>query len=636
MCGITGYFSPGQFITESDLEAMTTSLTHRGPDSMGLFTQGSVGLGNRRLKVIDLSERANQPMHSADGRYVAVYNGMVYNFGEIGAGLVRTGGYSTPHTSCDTEIVLEAFARYGPDFVKMLNGMFVIAIYDKKTDELFIFRDRMGIKPLYYYWDGKNFVFGSELKALRAASSVPKQVNTKAVKDFLHFGYIPAPFSIYRNIFKMKSGTSLRISKNGMEEIKYWDARNYLTENIVSNQEEALVKLSDLLFSSIQYQLKSDVPFGVYLSGGIDSGLIAAKAASLSSVKPNTFTIGFEGINSQETRHAAEVARLLNTRHHEFIVTVSDVMSQIELIPDVFDEPFADSSSVPTLLLSSLSKKHVTVALTGEGGDELFLGYGAYRWAKRLDSVFYKIFRHPVARVFAKMPSRYQRISQLLNYPHGKHFYSHIFSQEQYWFSEAELTGLLKPQYNYDTSLHSGMPQSFLDLYPDGAYVEKDIGSRKLSSMEMQALFDLQFYLQDDLLAKTDRCSMQHAIEARVPFLDHRVVEYSLNLAPDLKFRNGTPKYILNRILYKYLPEEMFKRPKEGFDIPLNKWLRKELNYLVEENLNDKVVNGYGIVEPAVVKDLINRFDAGSEYLYNRIWLLIILHKWFRRFEPLS
>ncbi|MGZ3865254.1 MAG: asparagine synthase (glutamine-hydrolyzing) [Bacteroidia bacterium] len=632
MCGLTGYFTTDNFFNKEDLEAMTSTLTHRGPDATGYFTKNGAGLGSTRLSIIDLSDRANQPMHSADGRYVAVYNGEVYNFSEIGAGLMQESTRANFRTSSDTEIVLEAFAKHGADFVKLLNGMFVIAIYDTQQNELHIFRDRIGIKPLYYYWDGKHFAFASELKALRKLSKIPKSINKKVIRDFLHLGYIPTPHSIYEKIFKMNSGTGLRISSTGLRELKYWNIHDCISDDVVEDKDEAVVKLSDLLYSSIQYQLKSDVPFGIFLSGGIDSSLIAAKAASASNVKPNTFTIEFEDSVSQEAAQAKIIAAHLNTDHHEFIVSVKNAQELIEDVFDAHDEPFADSSSVPTMLLSKLTKKHVSVALSGEGGDELFLGYGSYRWAQRLDSVFLKTFRKPLASIFSKMPSRYKRVGRLLSYPANANLRSHIFSQEQYWFAEDEIDLLLLEDHKTPDTLIESMPIDFLELYRNSKTNWPD-HSRKLTAMEEQALFDLQFYLQDDLLTKIDRCGMHYSVETRVPYLDHRIIEYSLNISGSLKFRNGKAKYILSEILYKYLPRELFNRPKEGFDIPLNKWLHREFRYLIDENLNEDVVKKYRIVKYEEVKKLITMFDNGVDYVYNRIWLLIVLHKWFRKFE---
>lgn len=633
MCGIAGYFSPDHFFSQHNLEDMTQALEHRGPDAFGYYMEKSVGLGNRRLSIIDLSERANQPIHSSDGRYVIVYNGIVYNFTEIGAAL-RSREQRSFNTSSDTEVVLEAFVRYGPDFVHMLNGMFAIAIYDKLKDELHVFRDRLGIKPLYYYWDGRNFAFASELKAFRKLNQIGLQLNKKAVRDFLHLGYVPTPYSIYDKIYKMNSGTRLKISKTGLEEYKYWDLRNCIQTDVVQDTEEALVKLSDLLISSIQYQLKSDVPFGIFMSGGIDSSLIAAKTASMANVKPNTFTIGFSDNLLSESTHAKKIAAALGTQHHEFILSVKDATRLIDPMFDVFDEPFADSSAIPTMLVSKMARQYVSVALSGEGGDELFFGYGAYRWARRLDSVFFKTFRRPMAFVFSKMSSRYQRIGQLLTYTPDTNLRSHICSQEQYWFSEAEIDALLTEDCRTASAVPENLPVSFLDLFRERLHQPEDVAVRPLTAMEEQALFDLQFYLQDDLLTKTDRCGMHYSLEARVPFLDHRIVEYALNISPGLKYRFGTPKYILKRILYKYIPEELFNRPKEGFDIPLRRWLHKELKYLITENLNEKVISQYGLVNYAHVSRLLQQFEAGADYLYNRIWLLIVLHKWLRKFQP--
>lgn len=635
MCGLAGYFSSDRFFDKGHLEAMTATLEKRGPDSCGFFTDDHVGLGHRRLSIIDLSSRANQPMHSANGRYVAIYNGTVYNFGEIGAGLVQ--GSSDPHTlrtSSDTEVVLEAFVRYGANFVNMLNGMFVIAIYDKEQKELHIFRDRIGIKPLYYYWDGKHFAFASELKALRALSNIPKTLNKSIIRDFLHLGYIPTPHSIYKDIYKMNSGSRLRVTQKGIEELKYWDVKSSLTKSVITDKEEALVNLSDLLTSSIQYQLKSDVPFGIFLSGGIDSSLITAKTAAMSNIKPVTFTLGFEGHAGNEAFYAKIIAKNLGTEHHEFIVSVKDAVDLIDPVFDAFDEPFADSSAIPTMLISKLAKQRVSVALSGEGGDELFMGYGSYQWARRMDTIFFKMFRKPMAYVFSKMPSRYQRISHMLSYNSDTNLRSHIFSQEQYWFSDSELDTLLVHDTKKEQGISPNMPASFLDLY----YQRKDskatdITARKLNAMELQALFDIQFYLQDDLLAKVDRCGMHYALETRVPYLDHRVIEFVINIAPELKYKRGVTKYILNEILYQHMPKKLFERPKEGFDIPLGKWLHQELHYLIEENLNQTIIKKYDLVNYEEVNRMVRLFDNGYDYLYNRLWLLIVLHKWLQKFE---
>lgn len=633
MCGISGYYSPSGLFNEGDLKNMNSSLHHRGPDAEGFFVDKIVGLAHKRLSIIDLSDRANQPMTSRNGRYIIIYNGEIYNFREIGALLKSATSHENQinfKTSSDTEIILEAFNHFGTDFVNHLNGMFAFAIYDKENEELYLFRDRIGIKPLYYYWDGKNFVFGSELKSIINTGKIGKEVNYFAIQDFLHLGYIPTPQSIYKNIFKLNSGSYLKINKYGIEHYKYWNIKNKIYSNIIRDKQKALVKLSDLLMSSVQYQLKSDVPMGVFLSGGIDSSLITAQAVELSSVKINTFSIGFEENTHNESQYAKAISKYLGTDHHEFIVSYDDAIDLVDKIFTAYDEPFGDSSAFPTLLVSKLAQKHVTVTLSGEGGDELFFGYGAYKWSRRLHNPWVRLFRKPLAAVFSQMPNRYKRISKMLNSHNDNNYLSHIFSQEQYLFSEGELKDLLKKQYTSMSYINEELfNRNFLSNFDENRYSnELVVKERKLSDMEMQALFDLMYYLPDDLLTKVDRASMQYSIETRVPYLDHRIVEFALNLSPELKYHNGVSKYILKEILYQYIPKKYFERPKQGFAIPLAIWLKGQLKYLIDDFLNEEVINKYGIVDYNIVSNIKKEFFNGTDYLYNRLWILIVLHKW--------
>ncbi len=620
MCGITGYYSPNKVFSESELHDMTNTIAHRGPDAEGFFMDEVIGLGHRRLSVIDLSDAANQPMHSACNRYVMVYNGEVYNYQEIATELKQT--FKTNfYTTSDSEIILEAFARYGSDFVEKLNGMFSIAIYDKQKNELFVCRDRMGIKPLYYFWDGENFAFASELKAIIKPKCIPLDINYNAVYHFLHLGFIPSPLSIYRSIKKLESGIWLKISKNGLQQNTYWSINQHITETVITDEKRATSELKDLLMSSIQYQIKSDVPFGVFLSGGIDSSLITANAVNVSGTKVNTFSIGFEESSYNESTYAKAVADHLKTNHHEFIVSYKDAIDLIDSLDELYSEPFADSSSIPTMLVSKLAKHHVTVALSGEGGDELFLGYGAYQWAKRLNDPFIKTFRHPIAYALSKSQSRFQRHADYFKYPNENLKYSHILSQEQNCFSFTELNDLLTK----DFAAHSNSKNT--ELF---SHFDTDINrtKRELMATEKQAVFDLNFYLQDDLLTKVDRASMHYSLETRVPYLDHRIVEFALNLSPDLKYKDGTAKYLLKKILYQQVPEKLINRPKQGFAIPLEKWLKNELRYLIEEYLSKKVIEKYNFVNFNMVEQLKKDFLSGKNYLYNRIWILIVLHKW--------
>lgn len=634
MCGIAGFYSPEGRFKEEKIQSMTDSIRHRGPDSEGNYFDGTCGLGHRRLSIIDLSDRASQPMFSSNGRYVIVYNGEVYNFNEIGAKM----GMNAPDTqktvfksASDTEVILEAFSRYGTGFVNELNGMFAFAIYDTLNKELFLYRDRMGIKPLYFYWDGKDFAFASEIKALKQLDHIDLTINQTAVRKFLHLGYIPAPHSIYKNIYKLKSGSWIKVNTDGIEIKKYWDLRSKITNDIITHKDQALVKLSDLLISSVQYQLKSDVPFGVFLSGGIDSSLVTAQAVMLSSVKVNTFSIGFEENSHNESEYAKAVAKYLGTSHHEFIVSYKDALNLVETITHTYDEPFADSSCMPTMLVSKLAKEYVTVTLSGEGGDELFFGYGSYKWANLLSNPIVNALKTPASAVLGKMSSRYARVGRLLDYDKSTHLASHIFSQEQYLFTESEVDKILSEEYK---SLSSIEPAHSIDSLLRVVEERNNSGNigvleRKLNPMEIQAIYDLENYLQDDLLTKVDRASMKYSIETRVPYLDHRMVEFALNLSPDLKFRNGIYKYILKQVLYQYVPKHLFDRPKQGFAIPLNKWLKTSLSYLIDEYLSEEMINRYGAIKYEEVKKLKTDYFNGADFLYNRIWLIIVLHMWF-------
>lgn len=618
MCGIAGIYSKTQHFSEQKIREMITTLQHRGPDADGIFIGENCALGHKRLSILDLSEQANQPMTSHNGRFVMVYNGEVYNYREIAAELKQNHQVDFK-TSSDTEVILEAFAFYGVDFVEKLNGMFAIAIFDKQTNELFLFRDRVGIKPLYFASIDDSVYFSSELKAIKKVAKDKLSLNYEAIEHFLHVGFIPAPLSIYNKVFKLESGHFLKINAQGIEKHKYWSSFDVIAEKTITNEKEALVKFSDLLSSSVQYQLKSDVPFGVFLSGGIDSSLITAQATAISSVSVNTFSIGFKENRFNEAEYAKKVAKHLKTNHHEFIVTQNDALELIDELVSVYDEPFADSSAIPTMLVSKLAKKHVTVCLSGEGGDELFLGYGAYQWAKRLNNPMVSPFKKPIAYLLENSKTRFQRHADYFKNKNQQLQYSHILSQEQYFFSTTEIQQLLTPATLKKISLQQSL---FVDFNEKLSRLP-----RKLNAMEKQALFDVNFYLQEDLLTKVDRASMKYSLETRVPYLDHRIIEFALNLSPDLKYKNGITKYLLKKVLFQYLPKSYFDRPKQGFAIPLSSWLKNDLYFLITDYLNEAVINKHGVVNYSEIEQLKKRYFLGEDYLYNRIWLLIVLHK---------
>lgn len=615
MCGITGIFT--HRAPENKIKLMTKALFHRGPDAEGFYSNHQVALGHRRLSILDLSESGNQPMFSHCGRYVMVYNGEVYNYREIAAELQEISKHPIQFkSSSDSEVILEAYAFWGINFIEKLNGMFAIAIYDIQEEELLLIRDRIGIKPLFYFKDDSQLIFASELKAIKILNHLNLKINFEAIPYFLNLGFIPTPYTIYNNIYKLQPGEYLRINKSNFEIKSYWNLTDKINKEVIYSEKEAIVKISDLLASSVQYQLKSDVPFGVFLSGGIDSSLITAQAVAIANTSINTFSIGFKEQKFNESEYAAKVAKYLGTNHHEFIISEDDALELAEKLTDIYDEPFADSSAIPTLLVSKLAKSKVTVTLSGEGGDELFMGYGSYIWAKRLDNPFIKYNKRLIQYILKSLSdNKYKRAANLFDKVSDDIIQQHIFSQEQYYFSNSELNKLLV-QDSFNTQLY------YLDNY-----------SRELNALEKQAMFDLKYYLPGDLLTKVDRASMHYSLETRVPYLDHRLVELALNISPELKYKNGVTKYILKEILYQYLPKDLFNRPKQGFAIPLSKWLKTDLHYLIDKYLNKTIIKQFDVVNYYIVEDLIMRFKNREDYLYNRIWLLIVLHSWLIKNE---
>ena len=439
MCGIVGFISNS--FNKNDLVKMTDALSHRGPDASDYYfdQHKGIALSHRRLSIIDLSDNANQPMYSHCGRYVMVYNGEIYNFKEIANRLKKTNW----KTSSDSEVVLEAFVKWGIDFVHQLNGMFAIAIYDKEDEKLFLLRDRMGIKPLYYFYNKKDLIFSSELKAICAVKK-NLDINNNAIYAYLHLGYIPGDKTIYNDTFKLNQGSLLIYQKEGITKEYYWKTANKTSKNVNRNLVKVKKELKLLLQESIEKRLISDVPIGTFLSGGIDSSIVTAVAQEVNNSPINTFSIGFDDNKHNESIHAKKVANYLGTNHNEFILNEQDAINEIENIMDHFDEPFADSSALPTMLVSKMAKRHVTVCLSGDGGDELFMGYGAYKWAKRINNPILEILRIPISRVLDKSSiNKNKRAAQVFNSP-NKNWKSHIFSQEQNLFSEQEINELLK------------------------------------------------------------------------------------------------------------------------------------------------------------------------------------------------
>ena len=601
MCGIAGYVNLSE---NRDSQKILETIKHRGPDASGVFCDEKSGwyFLHTRLSIIDLSESANQPFHSEDGRYVMVYNGEIYNHKDLAQKYALS-----LKTSCDTEVVLKLYQRKGPAFLSELNGMFAGAILDRQNSSVFLFRDRLGIKPLYYHAAQDSFVFASELSSLLSAIEKPA-LNKDALSVFLHRGYIPEPLTFYQNVCKFPSGAYGTFQEGKLSIQSYWKAEDHVQASTKSIERKVIAEVEELLRDSIRLRMMADVPFGTFLSGGADSGLVTAIASDLSTDPLNTFNVSFEDAVFDETSYARQMAEIIGSRHHNIMVRKEDVMGKFHKGFNLVGEPFADSSIFPTMAVSKFASQHVKMALSGDGGDELFMGYGAYHWAKRFENPLILHGRHLIASLLRmKGDGHSKRAANVFDFGNEANMFAHIFSQEQNLFSAAEIKDLTG--------------QVFLDPFDTNTFKKMP---RHLNNAEKQAFFDLTNYLKDDLLVKVDRASMRYGLEVRVPFLDYRLVEYSLNIDPALKSKNGVLKYIIKKMMERYYPKELIYRKKWGFSIPLEKWL-KENDFFHEIQTNDPGLNQN-------YSQLYERYQSNpsESWLYNRLYAL----KTLSRFHP--
>jgi len=615
MCGIAGFISNSWSLPQ--LERMTCRLSHRGPDASGYYTDAGqgLGLGHRRLSILDLSEAGNQPFYSHDGRYVMVFNGEVFNFREVAA---KYNIVQRTHT--DSEVIIEAFAQKGMDAVQDFNGMFAMAIWDIVKKELFLIRDRFGVKPLLYYRDNNAFAFASELKALLELD-IPREINQRSLQDYLFLEYIPGHESIIRNIFKLPNGHYLKISPGAPPVIKQYysifDKLNPSLKNIT--EEKALDEFEALLSSSVQLRQISDVPIGAFLSGGTDSSLICALFQKQNQLPINTFTIGFDVKEYDETIYANRVAEHLKTSHQQFHLTDKESISIVDKLSDYYDEPFAAPSCIPSYLVCNKARSLVTVALSGDGGDELFMGYGYYGLYDRLKK-FYRAYpsfvRRTTAGMMSLMNQRYQRAARLLGFENDKELFVNVWSQEQYMFTRQEIAAL------------TGIPSE-----------NKVIGSdwERISKLDMLddekiSLFDINNYLTNNLLYKMDSASMANSLEVRTPYLDYRLVEFCVNLPRRFKIKNGTQKYLMKKLLERYIPHDLVYRKKWGFPAPVGDWLYNDLGYMIDRWLSKESIAGAGLFDESLVKKLVKEFRSGKKYHHKRVWALIIFHMWYYKY----
>ncbi len=647
MCGICGFINHSRDQNADELRAqvrrMATRLQHRGPDDSGEWVEAEAGLafGHRRLSIIDLSPLGHQPMLSAHERYVLIFNGEIYNFKTLRAELEQLGHRFRGHS--DTEVMLAAFEQWGPHAAtQRFNGMFAYALWDRRERRLFLARDRMGEKPLYYGWQGNTFFFASELKALRAHAAFQNQINREALALLMRYAYVPAPHSIYNEIFKLLPGTLLTLDFSQAlhalpEPQPYWQLRDAAQSGLAHarshDERELIAELDALLREAVKLRMESDVPLGAFLSGGIDSSLIVALMQAQHTQPVKTFTIGFDDRDYDEAPFAKQVAQHLGTTHTELYVSPEETRAVIPRLPLLYDEPFADSSQIPTFLVSQMARRHVTVCLSGDGGDELFCGYRRYfrghqLWKKM--AWLPQSSRNVLARAITAMPPRMlnhslrglrgatakfsrpgavgdklHKFAGMMNAEHAEDFYERLIT---FWHDSESLVR---------NAAHT--PRLYADF-------KSDFNLQNFS--ERMMYLDARHYLPDDILVKVDRASMAVSLEARVPLLDHRIVEFAWQTPLALKLRNDQGKWLVRQVLHRYVPEEFFKREKKGFGVPLAEWLRGPLREWAEALLHEERLQREGFFNPQPIrKKWLEHLCGDYEWQYE-LWNVLMFQAW--------
>jgi asparagine synthase (glutamine-hydrolysing) len=635
MCGIAGLLDRRARLAPDRLartvRAMTDAIAHRGPDGDGIWTdaEAGIGFGHRRLAIIDVSPRGAQPMESACGRYVATYNGEIYNFAELRTELAAAGARF--RGGSDTEVVLEGFVRWGVEAtIARCVGMFAFALWDRQTRTLRLIRDRLGVKPLYYAHYDTRLLFASELKALRAVADWQPTLDRDALAGYVRHGYVAAPNTIYAQAKKLPAGHILEWTQGAEPRIApYWDARAQAsagrTQWTQPRDDNATIdRLEALLKDAVAKRMVSDVPLGAFLSGGIDSSLVVALMQAQSARPVKTFTIGFGEAGYDEATHAKAVAAHLGTEHTELYVEPRHALDVVPKLADMYDEPFADSSQIPTFLVAEMTRRHVTVALSGDGGDELFAGYNRYVWAETLWSWIARMpspLRRAAAAAAECVPGGLARLLPVVR-PHEKlakvaeilrldgidSVYRRLVSQ---WPDPARL-------------VRSGRE-------PSGPLWDSGLARDFPEPITRMQMIDTLTYLPDDILAKVDRATMAVGLESREPLLDHRLLEFAWTLPPSFKLRDGQGKWPLRRVLERYVPRALFERPKMGFGVPIDSWLRGPLRDWAEDLLDAKTLESDGLFDPAPVRAAWAAHLAGTREMHYPLWVVLMFQAWKRR-----
>ncbi len=631
MCGISGFLDYKKSSSLEVLKSMTDTLSYRGPDGSGYelieLEHVQIGLGHRRLSIIDLSNHSKQPMKS-DANWVT-YNGEIYNFKEIRNELEKLG--HAFQTEGDTEVIIKSYSEWGENCLEKFIGMFAFALYDVSKNELFCARDRAGVKPFFYYQTEDLFLFGSELKAFHKHPQFKKKLNLSAVSAFVQYGNVPTSLCIFENCHKLQPGHSLTINLTSkkIDTKQYWNVYDYynLPKSTISF-EQAKTETEAILQSAVDYRMVADVPVGVFLSGGYDSACVSALLQKDRTEKIKTFTIGVPDMGLNEAPYAKDIAKHLGTEHYEYNCTTKEAIELIDDLPFHYDEPFADSSAIPTTLVSKMAREKVTVALSADGGDETFAGYNRYdflsRYQKKLNLIP-GVARKGMASLMDKIPSeklpvlrdkynfhnRYEKLKGVLRDPSEESIMMSISQQ----FTSKQLKELMKES----------------AIMTETAYSSKELKNSSNSPLSYMMAIDYQSYLVDDILQKVDRATMTVSLEGREPLLDHRILEYAAQLPDDYKYRNGEKKYILKEIVHQYIPKEMIDRPKMGFAIPIATWMQNELKNHVAEYLSESKIKAQGIFHWEAISELKNKFFAGKKELDSKLWYLLMFQMWYDR-----
>ncbi len=654
MCGITGYLAAASAAAPGDIsrwvEASANILRHRGPDDGGAWhdERAEVALGHRRLSIIDLSAAGRQPMESASGRYVVTYNGEIYNFATLRDELTTAG--SRFRSQSDTEVLLAAIEHWGFEgALQRTNGMFALAVWDTLERCLLLARDRFGQKPLYYAWTGNTFLFASEIGALRAYPAFAAEIDRDNVSLLLRHSAIPAPFTVYRHCWKLLPGTWLRVSVNDTKTITvseptpYWSAaeaaRAGLADPWTEGAEAAVDALEEHLRDAVRACMVSDVPLGAFLSGGIDSSSVVALMQEASSRPVRTFSIGFTEASYNEADHAKAVAAHLGTDHTELYVRPEEARSVIPSLPEIYDEPFADASQIPTFLVSRLARGSVTVSLSGDGGDEIFGGYNRYTWSRHIERACrtapLSLRKWTTRRLMARSPQQWDRIHEALASLAPSKLRQNRFGEKLHKLagvldspSREEMYWRLVSQWTDPLSAMHGAAE------PATRLSRRDDWPRMPAFVQQLMLLDTLVYLPDDILVKLDRASMAVSLESRVPLLDHRVFEFAWRLPIEQKIDRGVGKQILRRVLYRHVPRELIERPKMGFGVPIGAWLRDTgLGEWASDLLAPDSLKASGFFDPVRIQAVWREHKSGERNHQYALWPVLMFEAWRRHSE---